>query len=137
MVLTDGRCQTEDMAGLSRSIILAALERAAAAGHVLDDDFTRARNTKHGTGVVLRCSCGWETTPQTKRARAIHRSMVHIGEVVGEQLVTFTGSVAGGVGASPDVPERSDDPTEEGQATGEGEPSSRSQPGTRATVAAG
>lgn len=111
MVLTEDRCQTEDVADsrLTRTAVEAALARAAAAGHVLDDDFSSARVTKHGTGIVLRCSCGWETTPQSKRARALHRAMVHIGEVVGETLVTFRGKVAGVSGETPDVPERIED----------------------------
>jgi hypothetical protein len=35
--------------------------------------------------------------------------MVHIGEVVGETLVTFNGKVAGVSGETPDRPERVDD----------------------------
>lgn len=134
--LSGDRCQTEWVSGdkrWTRAMLEAAIARAAKEGHDLEVDLQRVKITKTGYGYAVRCSCGWQSTPKTKPVRAFYAGTVHVGEVLGE---SFYDEWAGGVGASPDVPERSTDPTKEGPVSGEGEPSSPAVPGTRATVAA-
>lgn len=123
--LTANRCHTCGMAGgtsLTRATVEYALRRAAEEGHDLEAELVRVKITKNGTGVAARCSCGWQSTPKTKRVKAFSAGFQHIGEVLGDVMFD---AVAGGGGASPSGPERQVDATEERLPGGEGEPSSR------------
>jgi hypothetical protein len=136
VVLTADRCQTEDVASPTRALLEVAIYKASQLGHTLQPEFRPSKVSKSTVGVVVACSCGWETTPQSKRARALHRAMVHLGEVLGEELVTFHGKIAGVSGETPDRPERMDDGAERRSPGGEGEPSLQPQPSTRSAQAA-
>jgi hypothetical protein len=134
--LSEDRCHTVGMGSgqrWTRERLQDALVRAAAEGHELQPELVRVKVTKNGYGRAARCSCGWQSTPKTKPIKAFSAGWFHIGEVLGDALYE---DWAGGVGASPDVPERSTVPTEEGAVSGEGEPSSDASSFTRATVAA-
>lgn len=89
MVLTDLRCQTDDVSAssLARTAVASAMERAASLGHVLDVELEPVRVSKSQTGSLIRCSCGWSCNPQSKKARAFRYGFEHLGEVLGEDVL--------------------------------------------------
>lgn len=108
--------------GMTREYVEAALVKAAAAGHVLQEDLERTKLSRTQYGGAMRCSCGWRSEPDRKPMRAFVAGFVHIGQVIGEDVIQPPDTW--GVGASPDRPERLDDATKEPREGGEGEPSS-------------
>lgn len=136
VVLSADRCHTVGVSGdrsWSKAKLEAALARAAKEGHELVVDLERVKITKHGYGYAVRCTCGWQSTPTTKRIKAFSKGWIHVGDVLGEALYD---DWAGGVGASPDRPERLGDGAERSRPGGEGEPSSPDQPPVPVTVGA-
>lgn len=124
MVLTELRCQTEDMGSraVMRTAIESQIELAAKLGHELAPDLERVQVTKNGWGIAARCSCGWLGHPKSKRIKAFHEGYVHLGECIGEYLM---GPIDGGVGGrSPDRAERLARVAERSAITGEVEPAS-------------
>lgn len=89
MVLSELRCQTDDVSAssLTRSAVIAAMERAASMGHVLDQDLERGRVTSHYTGYTCVCSCGWRSNTQSKKARAFRHGFEHLGAVIAEGVL--------------------------------------------------
>jgi hypothetical protein len=134
--LTELRCQTEDVAGtgLTRAAVEAAIARAAAAGHVLEDELVSVPMTKTIRGYASRCSCGWQSSRQSKKIRAFRLGFVHLGECIGEDVMGSTGGGVGGL--SPDRPERSTTGAKRRSVSGEGEPSSHTSTAPPVTVAA-
>jgi hypothetical protein len=108
--------------GLTRPFVEASLVKAASIGHELGDSLDPAKISKNLIGYSAACSCGWVSTPKAKRIKAFAAGFVHIGEVLADDR--WPSSDAGGVGASPDRPERLDEPRNEDRPGGEGESAS-------------
>jgi hypothetical protein len=120
--------------GLTRPFVEESLVKAASIGHALGDSLDPAKISKNLIGYSSACSCGWVSTPKSKRIKAFAAGFVHIGEVLADDR--WPSSDVGGVGASPDRPERLGDEAKRSSPGGEGESSSLPGGSDRAAVAA-
>jgi len=70
-------------ADLTRAFVVAAIKEAAEAGHDLEL-LSGVKVSANRTGYGTRCTCGWASTPKSKRIKAFTAAFMHIGESIGD-----------------------------------------------------
>lgn len=66
------------------NLLLAQIESARVLGHDINQPFAQVKVSGSKLGIAAVCSCGWISTPSTKRIGAIVKGMAHVGTVIGE-----------------------------------------------------